>query len=286
MNSSLPPPIPRHVEVTSNNNWGPSQWISVSFAGLMFLFLVSVVVLLTKDCRSTEVAQQGENEAQFETSQESGEGDVNGEAGSEKVKETNQSSGENNATAFGEGEFEGNEQPTSGNENSGLTGSPVLSDPTADEFQGGQRAATLNEGSPTDGPGELELRVNREGGETGEIQVTLIWNTLDDLDLYVVCPSGETISFENTLSQCGGELDIDMNANRNRSSSQPVENVFWKKRRFPIGRYKVFVHQYKSLSGSNPTNFKLGVKIGEKKELHDGNVSPNQKKLVTEFSVP
>ena len=89
---------------------------------------------------------------------------------------------------------------------------------------------------------ELEQRLEREGAKGGEVQISLMWNDRNDLDLHILCPSGERIHGGNRLSKCGGELDVDMNVRA--ESKRPVENVVWGEGA-PPGVYKAYVHFYK-----------------------------------------
>lgn len=77
--------------------------------------------------------------------------------------------------------------------------------------------------------------------QTGDIQVTLRWATEDDLDLIVVDPSGETISFFNPAVSSGGQLDVDANAFCEESGFSPVENIFWPTGQAPSGAYSAYV---------------------------------------------
>ena len=88
----------------------------------------------------------------------------------------------------------------------------------------------------------IETRVEREGGDSGTVQISLAWDDYNDLDLHVFCPSGERIYFNNRTSGCGGVLDVDMNVRP--VSDEPIENVVWKGNA-PLGAYKVGVHFYK-----------------------------------------
>jgi len=85
-------------------------------------------------------------------------------------------------------------------------------------------------------------RVEREGGASGAVQISLAWEDRNDLDLHVYAPSGERIYFNHRRSECGGELDVDMNARP--TSVTPVENVVWKDDP-PSGTYRVGVHFYR-----------------------------------------
>ena len=88
----------------------------------------------------------------------------------------------------------------------------------------------------------MDERLEREGGASGEVQISLAWDDYNDLDLHLFCPSGERIYFNNKKSECGGHLDVDMNVRP--VSNTPVENIVWAGDA-PLGTYKVGVHFYK-----------------------------------------
>ena len=89
---------------------------------------------------------------------------------------------------------------------------------------------------------ELMDRLAREGGKSGVVQISLAWDDYNDLDMHVFCPSGERIYFNNRKSECGGELDVDMNVRP--KSKTPIENVVWTDVA-PDGEYKIGVHFYR-----------------------------------------
>ena len=121
----------------------------------------------------------------------------------------------------------------------------------------------------------LDERLRREGAQTGEVQVSLIWEGPSDLDLHIFCPNGEEIYF-NSRRHCGGELDIDMNADRH--SMTPVENVFWS--HAPSGRYRIVVVLYdrqRDYSSSIP--FLVRVKLGTARHDVRGSVNDRYSKV-------
>lgn len=85
------------------------------------------------------------------------------------------------------------------------------------------------------------------GGHTGKLQVTLSWQTLDDLDLSATCPGGMLGGNQsiNGPGICGdGVRDVDSNKNlEEHVSSQPVENIVWRDA-IPQGTYKFTVIPY------------------------------------------
>ncbi|NNL14263.1 MAG: toll/interleukin-1 receptor domain-containing protein [Acidimicrobiia bacterium] len=72
---------------------------------------------------------------------------------------------------------------------------------------------------------------------TGDIQITLAWDTLADLDLAVLDPLQEVVSFGVPLSSSGGELDHDANYPCETASTPAVENIFWPAGSAPSGTY-------------------------------------------------
>ena len=135
---------------------------------------------------------------------------------------------------------------------------------------------------------ELQERLDREGARSGDVQISLMWDNYNDLDLHVVCPSGERIHGGNKTSECGGELDVD--ANVRPETKKPVENVVWDDNTAQPGEYQVYVHHYKKHKKrrtKDPTKFKVIVNnVGELLEF-DGKVSHGDPiKLVAQFDVP
>ena len=79
---------------------------------------------------------------------------------------------------------------------------------------------------------------------TGAVQVSLSWNTSSDQDLYVTDPNGEIISYTNTSSSSGGQLD------RDDTNGYGPENIYWLDDA-PDGTYNVKVNDYSGTSFQN-----------------------------------
>jgi len=95
-------------------------------------------------------------------------------------------------------------------------------------------------------------RLQMYGAKTGDIQISLAWNTADDIDLHVQYSDGfqsETIYWRNRYGRSNGMLDIDMNA-AGPMSNTPIENIFWPFNMSPKGQYTVGVHFFRSWTGN------------------------------------
>lgn len=135
---------------------------------------------------------------------------------------------------------------------------------------------------------ELRARLDREGAQSSDVQISLMWNNYNDLDLHVLCPSGERIHGGNKKSACGGELDVD--ANVRAETRKPVENVFWEDGKAPAGRYQVYVHYYKKHKkrrSKDPTKFQVIINEGGDMREYNGELSAGDPiMLVAEFNLP
>ena len=135
---------------------------------------------------------------------------------------------------------------------------------------------------------ELRARLEREGAQSSDVQISLMWNNYNDLDLHVVCPSGERIHGGNKKSACGGELDVD--ANVRAETRKPVENVFWEEGKAPAGKYQVYIHYYKKHNkrkSKDPTKFQVIVNQGGDLLEYNGELSAGDPiMMVAEFVLP
>lgn len=73
---------------------------------------------------------------------------------------------------------------------------------------------------------------------SGDIQVSLSWDTPTDLDLYVVDPTGCELYYGNKECDSQGQLDLDSNAGCGIDGINN-ENIFWPQGQAPAGQYEV-----------------------------------------------
>jgi hypothetical protein len=122
------------------------------------------------------------------------------------------------------------------------------------------------------------------GGVAGPMNISLTWNTRDDLDLYVRCPGGQ-INYVQRQA-CGGSLQIDVNAGGD-TTDQPVEDVVWSTAP-PPGEYEITVHLYSPRASQDaPVPFTIQItREGQPTQAFDGFVSRARREvLVHRFSL-
>lgn len=133
---------------------------------------------------------------------------------------------------------------------------------------------------------EFASRMSAAGAATGEITVTLLWNSPGDLDLVVRCPSGQQLDYRNPAA-CNGALDVDANAARASLSDRPVENAFWPAGQATPGSYEIAVRYAPRKDEQNPreTPFQVRLIRGGQESVFKGKVQPGVVTPVTTFTV-
>jgi hypothetical protein len=111
---------------------------------------------------------------------------------------------------------------------------------------------------------------------TGDVQISLTWDTETDVDLWLTEPNNNKIWYVSKESSTGGELDFD------NTSGYGPENIFYQNTA-PSGTYKVEVNYF---SGSpTVTNYNVVVKNGSQITSYDGTLtSSSQTDVVTTFT--
>jgi hypothetical protein len=104
---------------------------------------------------------------------------------------------------------------------------------------------------------------------TGDVQVTLLWDSTNDLDLWVTDPAGETIYYRHNQSASNGHLDVDANPACHELTTTPVENIFWPTGDAPQGTYTVLVNYYQKCQEVEETPFQVRLLVNGQTQLFD-----------------
>lgn len=93
-------------------------------------------------------------------------------------------------------------------------------------------------------PGDVTQRLDDNSVTSGQdLNISLAWNSTDDLDLAVSEPNGDSIYFNKRTSISGGRLDIDMHQSCRVLTTGPIENISWNAPP-PAGTYIIQVMRY------------------------------------------
>jgi len=118
--------------------------------------------------------------------------------------------------------------------------------------------------------GEIGRRLKAAGAGTGDVQISIAWSNVNDIDLHVLVEppdpraGNSIINFMNRVGIAGGCLDVDRNVQP--TTRTPVENVFWGRGAAPLGRYTVAVHHYRDWGGDDPTEVEVVTLVDGKEE--------------------
>ncbi|MGH9211754.1 MAG: DUF6777 domain-containing protein [Acidimicrobiales bacterium] len=110
---------------------------------------------------------------------------------------------------------------------------------------------------------------------TGDVQITLQWESDADLDLHVFEPDGNEIYYANAgPSDTGGQLDVDSNVGCTNDGS--VENVFWPPGEAPSGDFTVQVNGF-TVDGCGGGEFTLTIDVaGQETRTETGSVGEDE----------
>ena len=131
--------------------------------------------------------------------------------------------------------------------------------------------------------------VGKRDTGTGDVQLTLEWESAADLDLAVIEPDGtETYFGDKGPSPSGGQLDVDSNIGCDDDDGVPgaVENIFWPTGDAPSGSYTVRVTGY-TVGGTDcgSGDYTLTITIAGEERVEQGSVADGEVQEF-EFQVP
>jgi len=121
----------------------------------------------------------------------------------------------------------------------------------------------------------LDARLAEEGALSGDITISMLWNSDDDMDLHLVTPEGEIFYMNKNVGD--GHLDVDMQVTDIVPS--PIENIYVNNP--PSGHYKVIVDNYKDRTPDSDTRVMVRITIGGTRQ--EFNVTLGSRSTVYEF---
>ena len=161
---------------------------------------------------------------------------------------------------------------TVGGQSQTFTGTIETSDTTVDvggfEYGGGSDMPDMD-----DVLSELQAGV-------GEITVSMMWDSEDDLDLHMQTPDGSEIYYGNREAG-GGNLDVDANTSGNMMAN-PVENIYFTSPEG--GEYSIWIIDYSDRSDGT-TNYVVRVTVGDQSQQFTGTIDGSSSRQdITSFS--
>jgi len=107
---------------------------------------------------------------------------------------------------------------------------------------------------------------------SGDIQVSISWDTATDVDLHVVEPSGCELYYGFLQCPSGGWLDLDSNPACFMDNINN-ENVYWPEGKAPVGTYIVRVDFYEDCS-MDGANYTVTVHACGTMDIYEGKFAP------------
>jgi hypothetical protein len=128
-------------------------------------------------------------------------------------------------------------------------------------------------------PDQFEDRCAQQDCGSGQVHTRLIWDTRDDLDIYVQAPGKSQPIYYGRTRYAGGWLDVDANAGW-RYTDEPIENVFFPAPGQPDpakGVYKMWMKLYRARDNNKDTTWSARIKIGDTEKIYSGVITKSQK---------
>jgi hypothetical protein len=121
-----------------------------------------------------------------------------------------------------------------------------------------------------------------------DVEVTLRWSSTADLDLLVIDPAGDGVSYAQTRVPSGGTLEADANRECASPTTSPLERISWAEDRAPTGSYFVQVsYPIECPGGEGTQDFQLQVVLGgETVAMLTDSVGPGEVMDLVAFSYP
>ncbi len=133
------------------------------------------------------------------------------------------------------------------------------------DFSAGPDLRVTPPAVPPVNPGDVTGRLNENNVTAGEdVNISLAWNTSDDLDLLVIEPNGEPIFHKKRSSTSGGHLDIDKHASCRVLTPKPIENISWNTPP-PAGAYVIQITRF-SDCGNGSAQVPFTVVVSQKNQ--------------------
>jgi hypothetical protein len=99
------------------------------------------------------------------------------------------------------------------------------------------------------------------GLPTGDIQLTLVWNTNADLQLLVRDPAGDSIYDDELSSRSGGRMTAQGNVNCVASLTTPVSHIYWPTGLGRGGDYEIEVWYQNQCNDTRPVSATLYITV-------------------------
>jgi hypothetical protein len=119
-----------------------------------------------------------------------------------------------------------------------------------------QSAPLDSETNNTIVPEDVGDRLRSEQATIGDLNFSLVWNGLADLDLNVRCPGGEEISYSKKINSCG-QLDVDANAGQQKMPN-PIEHILINEPQVGLHKVQVSLYNNKNVIGDD-VSFQLEI---------------------------